>query len=203
MLPVAAATIAVLCVVMLGADGLSGSESPQPATPQASVAVVDMAKLLHKSEEWQDLIAERKSMLDSRQRALDKLVRRVQVLRNEQEALPPGGEERRAKALEVQKAISELESTRRRYESEAAEQYSQAIRTMLGKVSRAVDAYAEEQGIQVVLKKQDLQLAGEQSLQPQLIMGTADVLYASPDLEITEGVIRKLNADYEGPIRVQ
>jgi Skp family chaperone for outer membrane proteins len=167
------------------------------------VAVVDMPKLLRGSAQWRDLAAQEARMLDDMQRVLAKLGRQVQVLRNEQANLPPGTDEARKKEADLQQAVAEHERTRRDLEAQIARQHNEAVRTILDRIGQAVGSYAQEHGVDLVLKKQSLNVGGPETVEQNLLMVAADVLYASPALDVSEAVIQKLNATYEAPIQVK
>jgi len=197
-----AAGLALICLAMLNGRG-AAQEAPRPAVAPPVIAVVDMARVLQGSEQWQDVLEENARLVQNRQRALDKKVRHVQVLRNEHESLPPGSAERQRKAGELQEAMNQLELTRREYEAEAAKRRATATRTCLATVGQAIASYARRHDIDIVLKRQNLGADDMQGMEPQLMMATTDVLYAADHLDISTAIIAELNAASRTPIQVK
>jgi Skp family chaperone for outer membrane proteins len=198
-----AALIVALARPLCGGAASRAAQENAPPPQKTLVAVVDMGRVLAGCKEWQDAVAERARMLDTARRTLDKLARKGQVLRNEYENLPPGTEERRKKAEELEAALQEYQQTRQQLDEEAARQHEGSVRNLFAKLSGVVAEYAKEHGISVVLKKQDFDLSAPQSVEQSLQIATTEVLYADPALDISAAVIERLNAGYKGPIEVK
>jgi Skp family chaperone for outer membrane proteins len=160
-----------------------------------------MSIVLAESERWQDGVNERRRLADRMTRALEKTDQHIQLLRNERENLPPDTDERRQKEQEIRQALQEREQKRREFEAEVTQHYDNAIRALLKDLNRAVNEYAAENDVDLVLKKQSLELTDREN--PQLLLATADVLYARADLDISDRIVRRLNAGYAGPIEVK
>jgi len=199
---VAAGVLALCCAAVLSVSGATGGPEPASARRGTAIAVVNLSKVLRRCAQWQDVTEERNRLLESRQRALNKLVRQAQVLRNEQENLPPGSEERQLKTAELKQALDELERKRQQFEAEAVKQYSEATRAMLASIDQTVSAYAQEQGLQLVLQSRDLAEAARGASDPQSVMN-ADVLYAAAEMDISDAIVAALDAAYQGPIQVK
>lgn len=193
--------VGVIAALGLWASALEGA-GDRPAAV-LKVAIVDMSRVLKESREWRDAVEERARLLDTMKRTLNKLSRRNQVLRNEYENLPPGTEERQQKAAEIERALQEFQQTRVDLEEQIARQHDKSVRGLFGKLNRIVAAYAQQNGVQLVLKKQDVDLAEPETVEQSLQIATTEVLYADPALDISDAVVEALNAAYEGPIEVK
>ncbi len=185
------------------AHGAGPGEAPPPEAHGLRVGVVDMDRVLQSSGEWRDATEERVRMMDTMKRSLSKLSQRVQVLRNAYDNLPPGGDEQRAKGAETEQALTELQQQRMEYEKQIADHHNETIRSIFGKVSAAVSSYAQENNLDLVLKRQKLEFTGPQTVEQSLTLATAEVLYADPSLDISDAVIERINAAYSGPIEVK
>jgi Skp family chaperone for outer membrane proteins len=193
--------VGVTAALGLWASALEGA-GDRPAAA-LKVAVVDMSRVLKDSREWRDAVEERARLLDTMKRTLNELSRRNQVLRNEYENLPPGTEERQQKAAEIERAVQEFQQARIDLEEQIARQHDKSVRGLFGKLNRIVAAYAQQNGVQLVLKKQDVDLAEPETVEQSLQIATTEVLYADPVLDISDAVVEALNAAYEGPIEVK
>lgn len=203
-----ALTAAVVAVALVLVAVVRAQEAPDaPARPAAVrspvVAVVDMQTVLRQSEQWRDMAQERTRLLETMRSTIQNLTSTVQVLSNEYSSLPPGTEERRAKQQELQEAGAELQQKRQEFERQVAERYSEDTRRMFTAVGDAVAAYAAEHEIDLVLKKQQPADQETPSIGQDIMVVTTEVLYASDAMDISEAIVRALNADYPGPIEVQ
>jgi len=197
-----------LCAALAGAAtvALAASQAQPPAAAPAAplkVAVVDMERVLRASRQWQDAVEERSRLMDAMNRTLGKLTAQVQVLRNEFENLAPGTEERRARGAELEQALQERQQARLDFESRIAGQHSSSARRLFGELEKVVAAYAQQNGVALVLKKHAVELTGPESVEQGLMIATTEVLYADASLDISDAVIERLNAAYEGPIEVK
>jgi Skp family chaperone for outer membrane proteins len=197
----ALAVAALLVASAVRAGGAAPAAAAGPRVPV--VAVVDMSGVLSGSDEWKDMAQERNRMMENAKEALNNLTQKAQVLRNEYDNLPPGTEERTAKANELQAALQELQNSRQEFETQLSQSYSAATRSLFAKVGKIVEAYARENNIDLVLKKQTLDLTGPETLGQNIMLATTEVLYADPALDISKAVIERLNAAYTGPIEVK
>jgi Skp family chaperone for outer membrane proteins len=167
------------------------------------IAVVDMAAVLRGSKQWRDAAEERLRLMERMRRTLTKLSQQVQVLRNEYENLPPGTDERRLKEQEISSALQELQQNRSDFEARIAENHNEAARELFRRISEAVSAHADQHDLDLVLKKQSLDLAGEETVEQSLLLATTEVLYADPSLDISAAIVERINADYPGPIEAK
>ncbi len=195
--------LAVVCAVAWGAAEATQKAAAPAATPALRIAVVDMSEIMRKSGRWQDSTEERMRMMDRMRRTLTKMGEQLQVLRNEYENLPPDTEQRAQKQREMSDALQDLQETRSEFETEIAEHHNQAAREMFAAITEAVKAHAEQNGLDLVLKKQNLDLSGAQSVEQSLLLATTEVLYARPVLDISDAVVKRVNAGYAGPVETK
>lgn len=197
----AAVLVAGGCLLGLALHA-GGAEQPEPG-PALKVGVVDMGRVLRSSEQWRDMAEERARLVQKMRETMQDLTRQVQVLRNEYANLPPGTDEKRQKAAELEQAVRDREQKRQEFEQEVGRSYSRATRRMFQKLSDAVAAYARERGLDLVLKKQSVDLEGPESLGQNIMLATAEVLYAGEKLDVTDAVVERMNAEYPGPVEVK
>ncbi|NLW49392.1 MAG: OmpH family outer membrane protein [Candidatus Brocadiaceae bacterium] len=193
---------AVLSVAVGGARG-ADRETPAPAAGGIRIAVVDMEGVLRGCRQWRDSADERMRALERVRRTLTQLSREVQVLRNDYENLPPGTDERARKGAEVDAALRNLEQQRSEGEMEMARFQNESVRAFFAELTRVVSEYAQEHDVHLVLKKQALDLAAPDSMEQNLQIATAEVLYAAGALDITPQIVERLNAAYLAPIEAK
>ncbi len=192
----------LLSAAFLAAAGIAQQEEAPPARG-LTVRVVDMGKVLGASAQWRDSAQERLSLVENMRRTVNKLGQQVQALRNQCENLPPDTDERLQKEQEFAEALAELEQTNREFEVQLARQSNDAVRDVLVKIRAAVKAYAEENHVDLVLKRESADSADVTGLDQNLMLATTEVLYATSALDISDAIIELVNADYPGPIEVK
>lgn len=195
---------AVVLSVLALAVARAGQE-PAPAAPRSApvVGVVDMGRVLRGSRQWRDAVEKRGRMVERGTATLKKLSAQVQTLRNDYESQPPGTDERRQKAADLKAAIAGLERQRTALQVQMARYQAASVRDLLRRLTVAVAEHAEQNGISLVLKKQDMALDDPESAGQSLQIATSEVLYANASLDITDAIVSKLNAAYSGPIEAK
>ncbi len=197
-----AAAIALFALLPPGGAQEAAAE-PSPGGKRPVVAVLDMSVVLRGSDQWRDMAEERTRRMETMRASIDNLTRQAQVLRSEFENLAPGTEESQAKARELDQALRQLQQKRQEFEQSIAQSYAEATRTLFDAVRRVVADYAEQNGIDLVLKQQQIDLDEPESPGQNIMLATTEVLYAAPELDISATVVERLNAEYPGPIEVQ
>jgi len=196
-LPAPAVLAAALLIgVAFAAGEPEGAGKPAPAPAAAlKVAVVDLDKVFDKSEEWKDCQEESRRMADRLRRTGDKYEAQRRILTSELENLPPG-EERDRKGAELRATAEEAQSTTARLQADLVRQRRESLGKVFNRVGGIIARYAEENGIDLVLKRQDLRVSPDQPAEMNVVLTTAHVLYARASFDITDEIIKRLNADY-------
>jgi Skp family chaperone for outer membrane proteins len=164
------------------------------------VAVVDVEKVLQGSQQWADCEEQQREVRDRMVRALSKLEAQLRVLRSEYENLPPGTPAARDKAAQLDAASRQYQEARMNFEREMETKRADAMSSIFNKIGGIVEQYARENDLDLVLKKR--RFAGSAATPLDLSLYTAaDVLFARESFDITDEVIRRLNAGYPGEIR--
>ena len=86
---------------------------------------------------------------------------------------------------------------------EMARFQNESVRAFFAELTRVVSEYAQEHDVHLVLKKQALDLAAPDSMEQNLQIATAEVLYAAGALDITPQIVERLNAAYLAPIEAK
>ncbi len=166
---------------------------------QTKIAVVDMQTLIAKY--WKFPLAQKriKTTQESLQSQLDKMNKEVQELVKkgrelglelESPALKEQDKETQKKAfddlkLKLQQKQQAMVQTERRFQAELEQTRNKEHQQILNEVSAIVDAYAKQQNLDLVLEK------------VSVTSNTRIVAYVKPELDITEPVLKLLNANTE------
>ena len=182
----------------LVSTGRAQEDAPEQAPGEFRAAVLNVDQILRDSQEWQDDAQQRASMAERAERVLKPLDRQRRASQRAVHDYPIGTEERR----EAEKAAreKELEYQRKRAEldAEMKQQFADSYRNIMSKISTAAGEYAKANGVQMVLKVgSPTDLDNQRDL---LDVHMQQVVYAAPGLDISQEVVKMLNAEYEAPI---
>ena len=185
---------------VLTAGGQTG-DNAGPATEAVGVvgpriAVIDVAQVFEQSLRWADVLRERRDLMSQMERSLEARQKQVRVFQNEYQNLAPGSDTAETARENYMKALEDFETSRQEYQAQVSDQITRSLRGMLGDVSKVVADYARENGIDLVLKRWNLESAPTSDIQVQEIMAAMDVLYAADRLDITGAIVERLNSSY-------
>ena len=191
---------ALVCGVAL-AFGQEGTSRPAEAAAPLRLAVVDIDKVLSESGEWSDCQDERHRLEDQMRRTLDKHERQLRVLRSDYENAPPGTEAAAEKREQLEAALRQYDERKGEFEEKLRRQQVESLSKLFNEVGEIIRTYAEENGIDLVLRKQNLSVSPSQPVELGVVVTTAHVLYARPGYDITDAIVQELNSRYPGEIR--
>jgi Skp family chaperone for outer membrane proteins len=192
----------IALALAIGAAPAGGQSKDAPAAGSGlRLAVVDVQKVFEQSQEWQDRQEKHRRLLDATRRSLAKYDRQVRVLRSEYENLPPGTDAVVEKRAQLEAALKEYQVAQDELERQLRAQRTESLSQMWGKINSLLEQYARANGIDLVLKKRGVQPSGAETAELGLIMATTDVLYVSERFEITNEIIKELNAQYPAEIK--
>jgi len=174
----------------------------QEGAPQRPlrIAVVEMDALFERSAEWADFQDRQRRLLQRMRRTLKKHEDGLAVLRNEYENLPPGSREAREKRAQIEESLRAYRASRDQFERQATEARAEALRSLLRGLESVIRHYAREHELDLVLKRQTMELGPDKSVAALMRSVSSEVLYAHERLSITRPVLERLNASYQGEI---
>jgi Skp family chaperone for outer membrane proteins len=165
------------------------------------LAVVNLDKVLERSERWADFQEELQRSQDKTRRTLEKYEREIRVLRSEYDNLPPGTDLAAETRGKIETSMREYRDAQTQLETEMRRQRMQALSEVFNQVNEIIRQYAQANNIDLVLKKQDLTVSATQPVELGVIVATADVLFARDTFDITDDIVRDLNARYPKEIK--
>jgi Skp family chaperone for outer membrane proteins len=198
------ARVLVLAGLALGmalvlVSGGSAQEAPAPADTASRVAVINMDEVLRQSDEWQDAARERAALAERRDRALRPLDRRRRALERAVRDYPIGTADRREAMEAYREKEMEYRQKAAEFDQQMEQQFSTSYRDIVTKIAEASERYARENGIDVVLKTGSPTGLDQQADLMDIHM--QQVVYAAPELDISDPIVRMINAGYEAPIQ--
>lgn len=186
---------------MVALRGGAGAQGPEPARRPSVVAAVDMSRLLARSDEWRDAMAHRQSLLAAKRRVVSPLLQDAKLLEVEYRNQPPGTPERKKAQEDYLKALQQLKQVRREKDTQIAMHLQACWQRLLDRVRDVAAAHAREHGIDLVLNLKSPGITGA-SGQPTGVE-TGQIVYAAPQLDISEALIGRLNEQYAAPVEAE
>mgnify|MGYP006278339159 CR=1 FL=1 len=190
---------AMLLVLVVAATGF-GAEAEPERHRALRVAVVNVDRIFEHCKQWDDVRDELRRLREKASSTLKKYERQVRLLRSEYENLPSGTERARKKGIELQSTLQEFQNSRREFEEQLSRKRTDALSGMLKRMGEVVADYARENDIDLVLKAGRVQLSPGSDPQSSTAAlrraAIADVLFARKRYDISEEIVRRLNAAY-------
>jgi len=197
----AVAFVVVLLSGIKVACGQEGASHDVQGAAPIKVAVVDVDKVLSQSEAWSDSLDEYQRLHEQMRRSLEKQERQVRVLRAECENAPPGTDAAVEKRARLEAALREYEERRGEFEQKLHDQRIGSLSRLFNEISDIIRSYAVENKVDLVLRKQDLTVSPSQPVELEVVVTTAHVLYARESYDMTDAIVRELDARYPGEVR--
>jgi Skp family chaperone for outer membrane proteins len=186
--------VAALAALLLGFTATQTYAQAKSAT----IGVVDVEKVFNELDERADILAGVQSEVQKLQQweqqqreSLKKLQMDLDLLKPDTQEYINTREQLRRKAIEIR---VELEVKQRQLEAEQAAKMEMLYRKILDGIARV----AQEQNVQLVLMKDNTPaIRNANAQQIAAMVQGRKVLYSAPDMDMSEAVKRKLNAEYK------
>jgi outer membrane protein len=153
--------------------------APLVASAQGKIAVVDLQRAIHETEEGRKAQANLKTLFESRQKGLDKKQEELKKLKEEiekqQSLWTP--EVRQSKVESYQKQIVELQQVYVDYQRELAEKEGELTKSIVERMERILRRIGQAEGYALIIERSE-----------------AGVIFAPTNLDLTDLVIQRYNA---------
>lgn len=162
------------------------------------VATIDIDGVLRQLQERGDRENDLNNLDAELVKQLEAQVAKIKQLDNELAVLPKGTPEYAETRLRLQEAMVIAEFQEKAGQGRLATRQKDIMVVLYNKIAAAAGRYAEREGIDVVITNdQSVELSTEQSMaQVQTIIGTRKLVYAKPELDITNDVVTLMNNEY-------
>ncbi|MFP4055907.1 MAG: OmpH family outer membrane protein [Candidatus Brocadiia bacterium] len=175
-----------------------------PDQQPPKIGVVNVLRVFNELEEKIDMNAELRQEDAKREARLRELVDRVKDLQEKSKLVRPESDEGKKTAQLLEEARRELRSYSEASEDHMYNKLFDFTLRIYNKIRKEIDAYAQEQAYDLVLRTRDAELAGfPQSMSPRIRYSELNrqveersVLFARPAYDFTEEIIRRMNAKY-------
>jgi len=169
-----------------------------PKQGPSKIAVCDIRRVVMEYRRFIDLKDQITKQQETAQNELNRRRTVLEDLQKQQQSLKPDSPDFKRiqdsileKAVEAQ-AYGELTRTR------LERQQYEGLRGCYQDVQTAIDAYARENGIDVVLTDRDIKLDEAKNSQDlESLIAARYIIYRAPGVDVTTGVLKKLNDSYK------
>lgn len=152
---------------------------PSAAFAQTKIAYVDLQKALNQVNEGKSAKAKLKKDFDKKQKELDKKQDRVKKMKDELErgAMMLSDDAKRAKAMELQKSMYELQQLYLNLQGELSQAEAKATKKIFDKMGKILEKIGKEKGYDLILEKTE-----------------SSVLYAKSGMDVTSELVKRYNS---------
>ncbi len=183
-------------IMCLSSPRFALSESNPEIRASIRIAVVDLRYVMENSYVWENFMQERQTREQEFHDIMQGYRNRLSILEIEYENLPPGTD----RTVKKREEMESLEQEYRQRQEELSDSFNRYLLESLSGIYNDLEgviaSYAEENGIELVLKKQQVNWA-EIKMEDLGVLQTADVLFAASDLDISAEITDLLNELYD------
>ncbi|MBI4878513.1 MAG: OmpH family outer membrane protein [Planctomycetes bacterium] len=190
-----AAGAALAGLLLLASGYRAGAEPQAPAPPGPGIGVVDLFRVMTEARPFAAAQGAIREWIESEKRSnLDVKKGEINAKEAELEMFARDSEEHRKLKNEIEFAKLRFEHEFERLEAERMRRITAGQRQAFDEASAAVAEYAKSRGIFLVLQQRTGKLRGELDTDLTSEMYLRDILYSDALLDITDAVIRILDA---------
>lgn len=175
---------------------------PAVAAAQSRVGVANTARIFNEMQETRDL----QQQIDQERLKMEETVRQkrgqLQALRDARDQVKPDSPQFQERNRELLNATVEFETWGRLMQAEIQRNQKRRMANLFEKIEGAVATIARQQGMDLVLAQQAVELPPDLDEVPieqvRAIINQRNVLFASDPVDITDEVLAHLDAQYKG-----
>lgn len=194
---IAPSLLVLVAVIVVASLGLAGAKAANALRAQpTTVGVVDLSKVFENLREQQQVKANLLQKQDQLKATLEDKRKGISTMQGDLDLLQPGSPAHQAKQAELDRGVidvqvwSEFEARRLRMEEQLQ------IEGLVRKVNATIERVAKEQGLNVVLyKNQTVNLRGGENQNTQIQVRM--VAYNDASIEVTDQLIQRMNNEFQ------
>jgi outer membrane protein len=181
--------LSALCLVALALPALG-------AEKEMKIGYVDLTRVLDQYERRPELEGQLRDLQTTLSEQDNAQVQTIRKIEQEMQQLALGSPERMALDEKYKQAVAEAEQFRRKGHDRMNQEYVKLLQALFRDASEVINGIAREKDLDFVFKDQS---ADEQPLtRPEVILQLSQrvVLYAKPEYDLTDEVVKRLNDKY-------
>jgi Skp family chaperone for outer membrane proteins len=189
--------VAAAAVVALAAwAGIGRAQSSRPGANFTRLAVCDVSSVFNKYQRASDLSIEFNGRRDRVKAEDDEKLKQMDAQAAMIKELATGSKKYDEEVEKLQKMDAERQVWRKIQEQTVMRDYRLATEQMYNEINTTIAAVAKEQGFDIVLYRDSVELNSETPTELLGKIALRKVLYNDPSLDITDQVIERVNATY-------
>ncbi|ASV75066.1 hypothetical protein THTE_2464 [Thermogutta terrifontis] len=157
----------------------------------ARIGVIDLPAVMQRIPEFRAELTELQSDVQRAQSQFQKRQSELLSLQKELQTLPPESQEFQQRQQTLQQQMSQLQTEMQLQQQQFFERERKAYLSAFGRIDEAVQKVARAKGLVIVLR-QSRPPAATSNPQELLAYLAREVIWAEPDLDITDDVVREL-----------
>jgi Skp family chaperone for outer membrane proteins len=194
--------IGVLALIGAAIYGSATGQTAGPV-PATRVAVCDLESLYANYTRARDMVAKLNQSSEALKAEDQERARAIDALKMELEGLREDSQEFQDRLSEVQRLGVEREAWRQITEQNMLREHNRLTLRMYDEITAAIQAVAQQQGIQIVLFKQNPSFPTRDGRDLLDQIRSRKVLYSEPGVDITPQVLVHLNDAYRAKGQTQ
>lgn len=160
-------------------------------------ATVDLPRIFDSLDERPIREAQLKSFIEEQNAMIKALGEKLEQVRSDVDLLVIGSDERRRKEEEAARLNVDLEVQRRWAEQLTDRRRAEVFANLFNKIEAASAQVSQQRGFDLVLSNDaGAEVAPTTEAQARAMMGGRRILYASPNVDITDAVVKQMNNEW-------
>ena len=191
-------SLIVACAAVLAMGLFVTARAQNGAAQPTKVAVVSLQEVIAQCNQQQKFRTENQARGADLQAEQEQRQNKIQGLRTQIDPLQTGTDAWRAKRDEIQQATMELEVWAKMQEQNTQLEQARQFAEIYQSANDAAGEVAQSMGFDIVLQAGDLpDLMSLNVQQLQSIVQSRKVLYAGDNVDITQAVLQRVNANFD------
>lgn len=192
-----AAIVAATLVVTVSFVWRAGAQNGAQPLPPSHIAAIDIPRLIAALDERSPREQQLQGFINNLNDELKARGEELEIASADMQLLVAGTSERRRKAEEVARMRVDMEVQGRWSEQLIDRRRAEVFADLFEKVRDAATKIAQQRGYDLVLSSDyEGDIPRDQEAQIRSVMSARRVLYVSPDIDITDDVVRLMNNEW-------
>jgi Skp family chaperone for outer membrane proteins len=187
----------ILClIVALLPAAIAGFANAGDERPAPRIATINIAKVFANYKKTQDLDRDLRATRDQKQQVADEKRNEITKLRDSIALLEIGTEPRKKQEEEFQRKQVEFQTFQKVTADSLLSTRKEATEKLYAEIIKAIGDYSREQKLDLIVKVDDAPLTSATIDELLFKINQRNIVYSSPQLDITDAVLNRLNKGY-------
>jgi len=189
------ASVLCLAVALLPTAVMRLAEAEE-ARPAPRIATINIAKVFANYKKTQDLDRDLRATRDQKQQVADDKRNEIARLRESIALLEIGTEDRKKKEEDLQRKQVEFQTFQKVTADSLVSMRKEATEKLYAEIIKAITEYGRGEKLDLIVKVDDTPLTSESIDELLFKINQRQIVYFSPQMDITDAVLNRLNKGY-------